>query len=84
MRVIDDTYNASPDSMKSALKVLERSSCSGSRIAILGDMYELGEQSGKQHFEVGLFARGLRIDKLIAVGSEAERIAEARREAAFR
>ena len=76
LRVIDDTYNASPDSMKSALKVLERSSCSGSRIAILGDMYELGEQSGKQHFEVGLFARGLRIDKLIAVGSEAERIAE--------
>ncbi len=76
VRVIDDTYNASPDSMKSALKVLERSPCSGSRIAVLGDMYELGEQSGRQHFEVGLFARNLRIDKLLAVGEEAKHIAE--------
>ena len=74
--VIDDTYNASPDSMKSALRVLEKSRCSGSRTAILGDMYELGEQSGKQHLEVGIFARSVAIDRLIAVGIDARNIAE--------
>lgn len=74
--VIDDTYNANPDSMKSAMKVLEKSPCEGSKTAILGDMYELGEQSEKQHFGVGLFARGLRIDKVIAVGEMAKHIAE--------
>lgn len=74
--VIDDTYNASPDSMKSAMKVLEKSPCSGSKTAILGDMYELGEQSQRQHLSVGLFARGLRIDKVIAVGCMAKYIAE--------
>ena len=74
--VIDDTYNASPDSMKSALRVLEKSRCSGRRTAILGDMYELGEQSGKQHLEVGLFARSVAIDRLIAVGIDARNIAE--------
>lgn len=74
--IIDDTYNASPDSMKSALKVLEQSSCSGKKTAILGDMYELGTQSGRQHRGVGVFARGLKIDNVIAVGENAKDIAE--------
>lgn len=74
--LIDDTYNASPDSMKSALKVLEQSSCSGKKTAILGDMYELGTQSGRQHHGVGVFARGLKIDNVIAVGENAKDIAE--------
>ncbi len=75
LTVIDDTYNASPDSMKSALKVLEQSSCSGSKTAVLGDMFELGENTERRHYEVGLFARGLKIDKVIAVGRLAENIA---------
>ncbi len=76
LRVIDDTYNASPDSMKSALKVLEKSRCSAEKIAVLGDMYELGADSEKQHFGVGVFAGGLDIDRVIAVGRNAEKIYE--------
>ena len=73
--VIDDTYNASPDSMKAALKVLQQSSCSGRRVAILGDMFELGEQSDRMHFGVGVFARSCGIDQLIAIGEGAKQIA---------
>ena len=76
LSVIDDSYNASPDSMKSALKVLEQSACKGRRTAVLGDMFELGDQTERQHFEVGLFARGLRIDRVIAVGELAKNIAD--------
>ncbi len=74
--VIDDTYNASPDSMKSALRVLEHSKCDGKKIAVLGDMYELGEDSEKQHLDVGLFAGGLKIDVVIAIGDHAKKICE--------
>ena len=76
IRVIDDTYNASPESMKSAMKVLEKSACDGKRVAVLGDIFELGDRSARQHYEVGLFARGLRIDRLAAVGRNARHIAE--------
>ena len=74
--VIDDTYNASPDSVKSAMKVLEISESKGRKIAILGDMYELGAESKRQHFGIGLFARNLRIDTVIAIGEDAAQIAE--------
>ena len=74
--VIDDTYNASPDSMKSALRVLERSSCKGRRVAVLGDMYELGEDSDQQHFDVGRFAGKLEIDTIIGIGEHAAKICE--------
>lgn len=74
--IIDDTYNASPASMKSALKVLDKSKCSGKKIAILGDMYELGEESKKEHYGVGIFARNLGIDTLIAIGEDAAEIAK--------
>ncbi|MBQ9059729.1 MAG: UDP-N-acetylmuramoyl-tripeptide--D-alanyl-D-alanine ligase [Firmicutes bacterium] len=74
--VIDDTYNASPDSMKGALKVLQQSSCSGRKTAILGEMYELGESSDRLHYGVGVFARSCGIDQLIAIGPLAQNIAE--------
>lgn len=74
--VIDDTYNASPDSMKGALKVLQQSSCSGRRVAILGEMYELGDSSDKLHYGVGVFARSCGIDQLIAIGPLAKHISE--------
>lgn len=73
--VIDDTYNASPDSMRAALKVLQQSRCSGRRVAILGEMYELGPQSEQLHFGVGVFARSCGIDLLIAIGPEGAAIA---------
>lgn len=74
--VIDDTYNASPDSVKGALKVLDNSEGKSKKVAVLGDMFELGDESQRQHFGVGVFARGLDIDVLIAIGEEAEKIYE--------
>lgn len=75
VNIIDDTYNASPDSVKSALKVLEHSSGS-KRIAVLGDMFELGNESRRQHYEVGRFAGSLDIDLVIAIGENAGNMAE--------
>ncbi|NLD19307.1 MAG: UDP-N-acetylmuramoyl-tripeptide--D-alanyl-D-alanine ligase [Clostridiales bacterium] len=74
VQIIDDTYNASPTSMKSALKVLENSSGGCRKVAILGDMYELGQDSDSLHHTVGEFAAGLHIDLLIALGQNAESI----------
>lgn len=64
--VINDCYNASPDSMKSSLDVLSTYN-SGRRIAILGTMNELGQEALKAHKEVGEYATN-KVDKLIAIG----------------
>jgi len=74
--VIDDTYNANPDSMENAIRVLLNSKCEGRRIAILGDMYELGTESERQHFRVGAFAAGMHVDTVIAIGENAKFIAD--------
>lgn len=74
IKVIDDTYNAAPDSMKSAIRTLMNTD--GSRkIAILGGMNELGEDSPLYHRQVGEFAREQKIDFLLTVGEKAEDIA---------
>jgi UDP-N-acetylmuramoyl-tripeptide--D-alanyl-D-alanine ligase len=72
--VIDDTYNANPSAARAALDYL--SAQSGRRIAVLGDMLELGEESLALHAAVGEYARG-RIDALITVGELAGAAAEA-------
>lgn len=64
--IIDDCYNANPVSMKASLEVLQDGS--GRRVAILGDMGELGEEEAALHEAVGAFAGSCRIDKLVAVG----------------
>ncbi|MGL5677285.1 MAG: UDP-N-acetylmuramoyl-tripeptide--D-alanyl-D-alanine ligase [Cellulosilyticaceae bacterium] len=68
MTVIDDAYNASPDSMVAALKVLAHYKTSGKRIAILGDMFEMGDFAENLHKEVGRQIAQLDVDCLIAVG----------------
>lgn len=72
--VIDDTYNASPDSMKAALKVLASTLADGKRIAVLADMKELGENAGKFHYEVGAFASELSVDVVFTLGELAAMI----------
>ena len=72
--VIDDTYNASPDSMKAALKVLNDYTVKGRRIAVLGDMFEMGEFAPQLHEEVGTFAAGLDLDEVVSVGTIAKHI----------
>ncbi|HPO04092.1 MAG TPA: UDP-N-acetylmuramoyl-tripeptide--D-alanyl-D-alanine ligase [Bacillota bacterium] len=73
IKIIDDTYNASPDSMKAALEVL--SSAAGIRkIAILGDMFELGDEEEEFHRSIGEYASQKGINVLLSVGKNAKQI----------
>jgi len=73
--VINDAYNASPDSMAAALKTLAQVQASGTRtIAVLGEMSELGEFSGEEHDRIGLLAVRLGISQLVVVGTGARRL----------
>ena len=51
--IIDDCYNANPVSMKAAIDLLVRATAPGRKVAILGDMFELGENEKAMHGEVG-------------------------------
>lgn len=73
--IINDAYNASPDSTKAALQTLAQLGRSGRRtIAILGEMAELGNQSREQHDAIGRIVVRLNIDQLIVVGQGAKLI----------
>ena len=73
--VINDAYNASPDSMAAALRTLARlGDASHRRIAVLGEMSELGEFSGDEHDAIALLAVRLNIDVLVVVGTGARRL----------
>lgn len=77
--VIDDSYNASPDSMQSALNVLDQVAVKGRKIAVLADMLELGDISKEKHFNLGKEAANHNIDILVTVGTEAKYIAKGAR-----
>lgn len=66
--VLDDSYNANPDSMQQALQIL--ASRPGRKIAVLGDMLELGPDSASLHEEIGRQAAVLGVDLLLCTGSE--------------
>ncbi len=74
---LDDSYNANPDSMKAALRTLVELDVEGQRIAVLGEMRELGDESERGHREVGEAAAALKVDHLIAIGNVAAAIAQA-------
>ncbi len=73
--VIADCYNASPDSMRAALSVLENYPCTGRKIAVLGDMLELGEHSDMLHAKVGEMAKDAEPDLLFCYGAASKNIA---------
>lgn len=73
--VIDDSYNASPDSVRAALDLLAKSGKSKKKAVVLGDMLELGKYSKKAHFDIGLYA-GNKVDIFIAVGDFAKDLAK--------
>ncbi|MFM2414784.1 MAG: hypothetical protein RI911_477 [Candidatus Parcubacteria bacterium] len=78
--LIDDTYNASPYATEAALAAIRDLEISGKRIAILGDMSELGKHTGDAHNEVGASAKSI-VDRLITIGARARGIAEGARTA---
>jgi UDP-N-acetylmuramoyl-tripeptide--D-alanyl-D-alanine ligase len=77
VQFIDDSYNANPDSMKAALRTLVELDADGRRIAVLGEMRELGDETESGHREVGECAAELGVDQLITIGETGALIAQA-------
>ena len=71
--IIDDCYNANPVSMKASLDVLD--TAIGRKVAILGSMFELGENEKQMHYDVGMYLGTKDIDVLITAGDLAAQIA---------
>ena len=75
VKIINDSYNANPASMLAALESLRQTKTAGKRIAVLGDMLELGNEAKKLHEEIGKKAAESELDYLLTVGVLAEFIA---------
>jgi UDP-N-acetylmuramoyl-tripeptide--D-alanyl-D-alanine ligase len=74
INIINDAYNANPASMRVALKTLAEIPSRGEKIAILGDMLELGRHSRKEHFELGREIARLGIDRLYFLGKQGDQV----------
>ena len=72
--IIADCYNANPDSMRAALNVLAMAD--GDKIAILGDMFELGDISQHEHYKIGCLAAKIGLETLVCIGKDAKHIYE--------
>ena len=73
--LIDDTYNANPDSVRAAIDVL--AACPAPTVLVLGDMGEVGEQGAEFHREVGAYARAKKVGSLLALGEATRHAVEA-------
>ena len=73
--LLDDCYNANPQSVAAALEILARTECD-KRIAVLGDMGELGDIVNRAHYNMGALASMLGIDLVFAIGKKAALIAD--------
>jgi UDP-N-acetylmuramoyl-tripeptide--D-alanyl-D-alanine ligase len=81
VQFLDDSYNANPDSMKAALQTLVELDNVGKKIAVLGEMRELGKETQRGHEEVGECAASLSVDHLIGIGEMGAVIARAAKKA---
>ena len=81
--VVNDAYNANPDSMCASLSVLCAMDVPGKRFAVLGDMGELGAYTEEGHRKVGAFVAASQVDALICIGELSRIIADAARAAGF-
>ena len=73
--LLDDCYNANPQSVTAALEILAKTEC-GRKVAVLGDMGELGDLTDQAHYNMGALAAMLGIDEVVAIGAKAEKIAD--------
>jgi UDP-N-acetylmuramoyl-tripeptide--D-alanyl-D-alanine ligase len=73
--VIDDSYNANPDSVRAAIDVL--ATCTAPTALVLGDMGEVGEQGAAFHREIGEYARAKGVSQLLALGEATRDAVEA-------
>jgi len=86
LTIIDETYNSNPEALEKTLEWVDqeyKTKKNRKKIAVLGDMLELGEGEVRFHREVGQFFASLGFDRLITVGKRALSIAEAAQEAGF-
>jgi UDP-N-acetylmuramoyl-tripeptide--D-alanyl-D-alanine ligase len=72
--LIDDCYNANPQSVRAGLEVLSSGTTIEQRIAFLGDMLELGDESPRLHYELGRYVAGI-VSRLALVGPSGEHVA---------
>lgn len=79
-KIIDDTYNSSPLSVKAGLEVLSHLRCAGHKFAVLGDMLELGSHTESAHKEIGEEVARLGLDYLVAVGENSRHLAASAKE----
>jgi UDP-N-acetylmuramoyl-tripeptide--D-alanyl-D-alanine ligase len=77
IKIINDAYNASPQSMQAAINVLEELSSRTRGIAVLGDMLEMGDMASELHYSVGSFIKDKKIDYLITIGNDSKSIMKA-------
>lgn len=75
LTLIDDTYNANPESVLASLAVLSEVAAPQERVAVLGSMLELGHESEARHWAIGEAVARLGVARLVTVGSEASAIA---------
>jgi UDP-N-acetylmuramoyl-tripeptide--D-alanyl-D-alanine ligase len=75
LTIIDDSYNANPDSVRAAIDVL--AACAAPTVLVLGDMGEVGPQGPALHREIGAYARAKGITRLLALGDAASHAVEA-------
>jgi UDP-N-acetylmuramoyl-tripeptide--D-alanyl-D-alanine ligase len=83
VQLINDSYNANPNSMMAALKTVSGAKRAGRFIAVLGDMFELGPEAVLRHQELGKRAKEFGVDRLFAFGGHANDVVEGAAQAGF-
>jgi UDP-N-acetylmuramoyl-tripeptide--D-alanyl-D-alanine ligase len=81
VRFVNDCYNANVPSMTAALRAIRETPCEGRKIAVLGDMFELGEHAQRSHLDIGAMAANSGLAVLVTVGQAGRWMAEAAVEA---
>jgi len=76
LTILNDTYNANPDSVASALETLNSMQCDGKKIVILGDMLELGDFTQLEHEKIGKLINRLGFEYVLTIGRAAKFITE--------